>query len=241
MAKSEQQRQKKLAKKRTKERLGRRALAQNKQQMASLAGQMQAASGGEVYGCYMPPSDSMLMGMATVYLARRMSGGRLAVGFFLIDTYCLGVKDAGGRICPPQVFEEMIDKARQHGEMRAENPSTARKFVEDAIAYAHSIGFPPHPDYRKVAPIWGDIDTAASDEEFEFGRNGKPFYVAGPHDDPQRQTFIFRRLSETVGEGNFDFALSGELSLDSDVVSEELESGELRGGTLRRIEAPELE
>ncbi len=38
-----------------------------------------------------------------------------------------------------------------------------------------------------------------------FGRDGKPMYIKGPHDD----TFRFMSaLRKTVGEGNFHFVVS---------------------------------
>lgn len=216
MAKSEQQRQKKLAKKRAKELQARRQLAQTKQQMTSLSGQMQAASEGQVYGCYI--SSEVGNGMSTVLIARRASGGRLAIAFFLLDTYCLGVKDAGGRIGSPSDFAEMLQQMGRSQEMLAASPSTARKLADEAIEYAHSLGFAPHPDYRKVAPIWGDIDPNESHEEFTFGLNGKPYYMAGPHDDVQRQKWIFQRLRDSVGQGNFNFTLAMSPSMAGDLM-----------------------
>ena len=40
----------------------------------------------------------------------------------------------------------------------------------------------------------------------EFGRKGKPFYVSGPYDNPDK---IVAKLRETVGEGNFDYLMLG--------------------------------
>lgn len=39
-------------------------------------------------------------------------------------------------------------------------------------------------------------------ERDQFGRDGKPFYVAGPHDNPDR---VIRTLEQSVGEDNFHF------------------------------------
>lgn len=206
MAKNEQQKQKKLAKKRAKELRERRELAQKKQQLTSLAGQMQAAAEGEICGCYI--SAGVRTGMGTVVIARRAPGGRVAIGFFLLDSFCLGVKDAGGRVGSPTEFEELLTAIGRNEELLPAKPSTARKLVEESIEYANAFGLPPHPDYRRVAPIWGDIDASESDEEFSFGRDGKPFYIAGPHDDAARQTLIMQRLQQAVGAGNFDFTLA---------------------------------
>jgi len=209
MAKSEQQRQKKLAKKRSKDLRNRRELAQRNQAMNSIAGQMQWASRYSVHSCYV--SDRILgdQGLGVIYLNRKLSDGRIAMMFLLIDALCLGVKDAGAKFCTESELEEIVDRSSSGAGLVSVDPSYARKLTEDAIAFAHSLGFVPHPDYRKVAPLWGDIDPSVCDQTFQFGVNGRPHFVGGPYDDDARQNFIFRRLCETVGEGNFDFSIGG--------------------------------
>lgn len=209
MAKSEQQRQKKLAKKRAKELKSQRELAQRRQLMNSLAGQMQWASTAPVYRCLIGDEIFGPNGMGVIFFARQLGDGRIAMMFLLIDAHCLGVKDAGGRTCTPGEFEQVLEKSRRSSTFRDASPARARKLTEDAIAYAQSIGFAPHPDYRKVAPLWGDVDPQACEETFTFGLDGKPSYFAGPYDDEARQNSIFRRLCQTVGEGNFHFTIGG--------------------------------
>ncbi len=209
MAKNEQQRQKKLAKKRSKDILNRRVLAQKRQALNSWAGQMQRASAFPVYRCYLADSIFEEQGLGIIYLAREMGDGRMALMFLLIDRHCLGVKDAGGRFCTRSELTDLMERSRQTSSYHTADPSRARKLTEDAIAYAHSLGFSPHPDYRKFSPLWGDIDATQCDETFEFGLDGKPSYVAGPYDDEARQNLIFRRLCAAVGEGNFHFAVGG--------------------------------
>ncbi len=209
MAKSEQQHQKKLAKKRAKDKQKQRVLAQRRQAMTSLSGQMQWASAFPIHRCYISDDIFGESGMGVIFLTRAISDGRIAMMFLLIDAHCLGVKDAGAQITTPAGFDRMFERSQTASSFSAADPARARKLTEDAIAYAQSIGFPPHPDYRKVAPLWADIDPAACTEEFKFGLDGKPSYVAGPNDDAARQNLIFRRLCETVGEGNFHFTLGG--------------------------------
>ena len=38
--------------------------------------------------------------------------------------------------------------------------------------------------------------------ELTFGRDGKPMYISGPHDDGER---IIRMLRRRLGDGNYDF------------------------------------
>ena len=38
-----------------------------------------------------------------------------------------------------------------------------------------------------------------------FGKDGKPFYVAGPYDDERKSASVLSRLKRTIGDGNYDF------------------------------------
>lgn len=223
MAKTEQQRQKKLAKKRSKELKSRRELARRNQIMSSMAGKMQWASQYPVYSCIVSEENQLAAGMRTVCITRKLPTGQLAAGFFLLDLHCLGVKDAFGRFCTPSELEEQLESRNRVQDFKARPASYARKLVEDAVAYAASIGLPAAADYPKVAAIFGDIDASECKEEFTFGLDGKPSYYPGPYDDQAKQTLIYNRLSETVGKGNFHFTTVGGPSsgpihfLDGDV------------------------
>lgn len=212
MAKSEQQRQKKLAKKRSKELRNQQQLARRNQAMKSVLGQMQWASRFPVHSCHVGQTIFDPSGIGSIFLTRKLSDGRLAFMFLLIDAHCLGVKDAGARFCSESEFEEFFSRSVENNELVPAEPSYARKLTEQAIAYAESIGFSPHPDYRRVSPLWGEIDAAACHDDFTFGLDGKPSYCSGPFEDEARQNFIFRRLCETVGEGNFHFTQGGPIA-----------------------------
>jgi hypothetical protein len=215
----EQKRQKKLAKKRSKELRKKRELAQQKQRMTSLAGQMEAAAQGSIHECLISHSAFGSNGMATVLVARQMSGGRIGAAVFCVDMYCLGVKDVFGRVFSLQEYRQMVDHFEEAYPFEPVPASHARYLVEAAIRYAEGLGLPPHPDYRKVAPIWGDINADQCDVEFEFGLRGKPCYISGPNDDYSRQRIIIQQLTAAVGANNFDFVLRSE-----DVPQYELEA-----------------
>lgn len=214
MAKSEQQRQKKLAKKRTKDLRGKRELARRNQAMNSAAGQMQWASRYPVHSCLVAEDRIGTAGMRSIYFARKASDGRYAFMFILVDAHCLGVKDAGCRFCSLSELEDFIERGSSHQVFVKRDPSYAKKFVDEAIAYAQSLGLSPHPDYRKVAPLWGDVDTSQCQEQFTFGLDGKPSFCSGPYDDTARINFVLNKLNETVGEGNYHYTLGGPGGFD---------------------------
>jgi hypothetical protein len=203
VVRSEQKRQKKLAKQRSKEIKKRREVAQAKQRRASLAGRMEAAARGPVHECLVGCGVQGAEGMGHVTIARSLPSGRIAVAVFLIDALCLGVKDVFGREVSITEYRELTDRLDSMEELTKVPSSHARSLVESAIRYAESFGFAPHADYRKVAPIWGDIDASECDQVFEFGKNGRPVFMRGPGDSQEREWFIINRLAATVGAGNF--------------------------------------
>ena len=69
-----------------------------------------------------------------------------------------------------------------------------------AVAYAHELGFEPHPDFARCVSHLGAPWEGTSD--ITFGRDGKPTFIQGPHDRPNR---VIRTLRRSVGRGNFDF------------------------------------
>lgn len=221
MAKSEQQRQKQLAKKRAKEQRKLRELSRQKQLLASKAGQMQAAAKFPIYACFAPTtigraqSDENSNGMGTLVIARQLPKGVIAFVAFLIDAWCLGVKDVAIGQVSKSEFEEFLEKVQGNEPLGPIDPSCARKLTEEAVEYARSLGFPPAEDYAKAAHIWGDVDSSECVTEFVFGHQGKPYYFAGPHDNMAKQNHICSTLRHTVGEGNFHFTCALPSSVDS--------------------------
>jgi hypothetical protein len=56
--------------------------------------------------------------------------------------------------------------------------------------------------------LFGDIDAADSDVHFQFGKDGKPCFISGPNDSPERCKQIVAILSKTCGAGRFDYLVT---------------------------------
>ena len=65
--------------------------------------------------------------------------------------------------------------------------------------YARGLGFEPHADFAKAGRHLGEWDGVC---DLEFGRDGTPMYIEGPHDDTWR---IMHTLRQNVGDGNFHY------------------------------------
>jgi len=123
-------------------------------------------------------------GVALVLVARATRHDRVSVAGFLLDTFCLGVKNVlgpeamRGRDLP--AFVRMCFVAFPAAALAAPI-ELARHLVHGSAVFAGALGFSPHPDFAAVRGHLGELDEPCA---ISFGREGRPFYVAGPHDDP---------------------------------------------------------
>jgi len=211
MGKDERKRQQKLAKKRSKDNHKAQELARRKQQMQSAAEMMKLSSRGEITSCLLcDDSHREMNGMVTVFLARRAHDGRLAFANYLVDCWCLGVKDVQLGIQSPGDVREMLEELKKNLQINRCQPERGRAIVEGGVAYAASLGLQPHPDYAKAKWLWGDVDVSQNVESVEFGFQGSPLYMPGPFEDDVRRTQVVASLQETVGDGNFTFRLNDD-------------------------------
>ncbi len=147
-------------------------------------------------------------GLGHAHLSRRAPNGATATALFLIDMYCLGVKDALVHIGGDGKANRLIEQLDDHDtRWKKVSPESIRKLVEEAVGFALSLGLPPHPDCAQAMSLFGDLDPSRSTEEFQFGFDGKPNFVAGPYDSPARIEQVIDALTQSCGEGNFDYTL----------------------------------
>ncbi len=145
------------------------------------------------------------MQITQLIVARRSAAGQVAIGTFLIDLACLGVKNAYGYIFPTEreyrrgLRADMMSKQKMV-EIELE---CAAKIVQEAIAYAKKLGFRPHKDIKYALPVMGETHPEQCDTAVPLGGpKGKPLFIAGPYDNPER---IMRILDRKAGPGNYDF------------------------------------
>ena len=164
-------------------------------------------------------------GCGYLVVSRFKADGRVEAGFFLLDVFCLGVKDAGFHQFSSiaDYREILIDRLFPDGNPVRMTPAAARKLTEDAISYARGLGFSPGADYKKASRVFGGITTANCDEQFVFGQNDKPLYIQGPYDSPARVERILRALEARCGEGGYHYIVAAD---DFEPLDGEEENGE---------------
>jgi len=198
MAVDQRRRQKKLERRKAKQKAERRELAQRRSQ--GIAARMELAASAPILHCCRS-ADLWVQGIGYVLLSRALKDGQVAFATFLVDVYCLGVKDVMFDIAPRGRYErDLYGKMTDRAAMLPMQPEAARKLVEGAVQYALDLGLPPHADYRTAKPIFGEISAEACTEEFTFGRDGKPCFMPGPFDNAARCEQIFRAIAKHLGE-----------------------------------------
>lgn len=138
-------------------------------------------------------------GIGHLVLARQEPEGGLSYAVFLVDVYCLGVKNAFWRAGSPGDFKELIRRIEKSQSLVPIAPACLVKIVEGTVEYAQSFGFPPHPDYRHAAMLLQGIDPSTCPREFTYGRDSKPFYIQGPNESFAVAKAISQRLQAEGG------------------------------------------
>jgi hypothetical protein len=157
-------------------------------------------------------ADLFDSGCGYLVISRLKADGRVDAGFFLLDVFCLGVKDATfhqfSSIADYQ--ESLIDPLFPDGNSVRITPEAARKLTEDAISYAKGLGFSPGANYKKASRVFGGITTANCHEQFAFGKNDKPLYIQGPSESPARVEKILRVLEARCGEDGYHYIVAAD-------------------------------
>jgi hypothetical protein len=148
--------------------------------------------------------DGGVSGIVCVAVARRHRPQRVSVCGYLVDVYCLGVKDAlGPRIMNERdlrgFLREFFGVFEEVGPPLEAPLDLARHLVWGAIDFAGELGFQPAPDFQATA---GHLGPWQETSAITFGQDGVPLYVQGPYDNPVR---VLRTLTESVGRDNFHF------------------------------------
>jgi hypothetical protein len=205
MAKNEARRQKQLAKKKAKRAEKRSHLVRINSDDPNI--RLAAAEQWPIVAALVP-EDLWHHGIGQLILARRCPDGRLACAVFLVDSFCLGVKNAFWKIMTESEYNEMVRRVQTTGgALDTVTPERLAKLVYAAVDYAQALGFPPHPDYRHARMLLAGIDASRCPDIFEFGHDGKPLYIQGPHDSAEKIRSIMHRMR--MANGDYVVGVSG--------------------------------
>ncbi|MCX7851585.1 MAG: hypothetical protein RMN24_04850 [Anaerolineae bacterium] len=159
------------------------------------------------------------MQLTQIFMARRGPGGWYAIGTFLLDRACLGVKNAFGRITDEAEYLTVWHHISQTDRFVETNPDLVAKLVRESIRYADKLGFRPNPDLPQALAVLGPANPDACPEDIPMGGpEGKPFFIAGPYDNVAK---ILAKLEAAVGRGHFHYLLPASPDIMAEVEDED--------------------
>ena len=159
-----------------------------------------------IHECWMPTS-LWEAGIGQIIVSRKNSADDVIIGIYLIDVYCLGVKNCFTRLTDVNGYENFLTLIGEScGEIVQVAPSYANTLIHRAIDYAQQFGFKPHADFNKAQLILNNIPTDPS-HEFVFGKDGKPLYIQGPNESLSDARKISKTLSLHAGAENSNFMI----------------------------------
>jgi hypothetical protein len=174
---------------------------------ASLPARVLRAAHAPIQHCFL--TEALFdLGMGTLVLARGATPHHLALSSFLIDVFCLGIKDVMFDSVESEAFEMYMAATDAGSPMVSIDPSNARKLLRDLAAWSQSIGFAPHRDFAAVERMFGDVSADASDAVFRFGRDGKPVYIPGPNETAPLIRRRVEQLQKHLGDDGFGFEIA---------------------------------
>lgn len=203
MKKGEKRKRQKALKRRTQRKQARRQTRAAKPIPASV--HIRQARNYPIEGCWIQP-DWQEGGLAVIVIARRQPDGDLVFGNYMVDYYCLGLKDTYSNATVPssRFHDDYLSKVFQTDPPVNISPALAHEIIYGAIEYAAQFDFHPHADFKLSRYVLDPPDRHPRTGQVEFGYEGQPLYIQGPHDKPEA---ILRQLDRTAGEGNYNFLL----------------------------------
>jgi hypothetical protein len=158
-----------------------------------------------IHGCWISPNWQEV-GVCTILIERRHTTGNITFGTYLVDTFCLGLKNTMAAFSKPEYEVEgyLNDIFQAHGGKVPIDYVLAHNIIYGAIAYAEDLGFKPEKDWAVSQFILEEDTEDIELIDIEFGKNGRPCFVNGPYDNVAK---ISATLEKSVGKGNFDVTM----------------------------------
>lgn len=148
-------------------------------------------------------------GITPVVIARQQADDQVLFASYLVDLYCLGVKDVTVNVnLTRKRFERSLPELCML-EPEAISVELAHEIVYGALEYARKYGFEPHPDFTHLHAdqVLDPPEAHPRTWDVQFGQDGKPLFVSGPYDDERKIRRILQTLESTAGEGNYNYLI----------------------------------
>lgn len=119
------------------------------------------------------------LGMSSVHVIRSLPNGTYVFVSYLIDFWCLGLKDSFSKVGVAK--SELRHLFKNSSNYITISYQEARSLILGAIDYAKAIEILPHSSWDGFSSSFIE-GNQPYEKIFTFGKDGAPFYFAGPRD-----------------------------------------------------------
>ena len=159
----------------------------------------------EIGTCYISPSIQET-GLGHVVVTRRHTGGNVSVGCYLVDTFCLGVKDSFYHLrMTPYEFSCLMEPLDREG-IEECSYEEAHNWIYGAIDFAEEGGIKPDKSFALTKYILEEDTDDVPLIEYEFGKDGK--HLLFVHSVLEAGKYL-PTLRKTLGD-DFEFMIGDE-------------------------------
>lgn len=174
----------------------------------------------EIGDCYMT-DDIWEQGIGRVVVTRKHNGGRISMAEFVVDTYCLGVRDCDYRLrMEDYELSFILHRMEKNEELRKVSYEEAHNVVYGAVAFAEEGGILPHKNFSLVEYFLEEDDDGVPIIEYDFGKDGQHFLVAR---NILELTTYLPTLQAHLREDNVGWILADDTDDDEEMEEESLE------------------
>ena len=179
----------------------------------------QKARSLEIGKCYIS-EDLEDCGEGIIFVTRNHKGGKISMGFYLVDIYCLGVKDSHYQLRMEE--EEVQEYVSHYTKMRECSYEEAHNWIYGAIAFAEEGGIEPDKSFALTQYLLEEDTDDIPLIEYEFGKDGQHFLVCHSVSEANRYLPTLRKhlgndVKFVIEDGKYDLP-----DLDEETIKERL-------------------
>lgn len=135
-------------------------------------------------------------GLITIVVTRNHVNGHFTCGIFLVDLYCVGVKETLFLFNEYERYRETLRVLNEEEGIEECSYTLAHNIIYGSIAYAEELGFKPAQEFDTTQYLLEEDDDRIELMDIEFGLSGKPAVFLTNEKHPDK---IIATLEKSVG------------------------------------------
>lgn len=144
-------------------------------------------------------------GMDDIIVSRLHTGGRISIGCYVVDNYCLGVKDSFYRLRIEDFeLQDYIHPPHSGLTFRECTYEEAHNRIYGAIAFAEEAGIAPDKSFALTQYLLEEDTDDIPLIEYEYGKGGKHLLICQTRLEASKYLPL---LEKNLGKDNYDYII----------------------------------